>query len=379
MNSTSSYYPGSYPGGFNGYPQQGQTQQPTGQTIGNGSVKVALLLPFSGEGASAASVATLFQNSAQMALSDFPGADLQILVKDTAGTADGARVAAETAVQEGAELVIGPVFADAVRGASQVTRRSGVPMVAFSTDVNVADQGTYLLSYLPQSDVNRVVSYAIEQERQSFSALLPDNSYGAVVEATFRQAVGNAGGRVVAIERYTPGNAESIREKVMSLSRSVSQVDTLYIPEGGAVPSYAMQVMTEIGANVGEVKLIGSGLWNTPEVLSSPFLVGAWFPGPDNRSFDQFAERYAQTYGSKPARNASLAYDATILAAGLVKSAGPDRFSERILTNRDGFLGIDGVFRFNRYGHSDRGLAIYTPKGHGEVEVLAAAPRSFAL
>lgn len=356
----------------------GQPQLVSGRAIGNGSVRVGLLLPYSGEGQSAASVATLFENSAKLALEDFQGADIQLLVKDTGGTSEGASIAAQQAISEGAELLIGPVFAPAVQGASAVARRSGVPIVAFSSDTNAAKPGTYLLSYLPVSDVNRIVSYAAEQERRSYSALLPNNAYGAVAEAAFRQAVGQTNGRIITIERYIPDNAEDIRARVASLSRSISQVDTLFVPEGGGVPPFVMQVMTEMGASLGEVKMIGSGQWNTPDILQSPVMVGSWFPGPDNQSFERLATRYRETYGSQPPRNASLAYDATILAAGLVRSAGPDRFSDRVLTNRDGFLGIDGIFRFQQDGLNDRGLAVYAVSGKRTAEPIAPAPRSFS-
>ncbi len=356
----------------------GQPNLVSGRIIGNGSVRVGLLLPYSGDGQTATSVATLFENSAKLALTDFQGADIQLLVKDTGGTAEGASMAAQQAINEGAEMLIGPVFAPAVKGASTVARRSGVPIVAFSSDTNAAKPGTYLLSYLPVSDVKRIVSYAAEQERNSYAALLPNNAYGAVAEAAFRQAVGQVNGRIITIDRYIPGNAEDIRARVASMSRSISQVDTLFVPEGGGVPPFVMQVMTEMGASLGEVKMIGSGQWNTPDILKSPVMVGSWFPGPDNQSFASLAARYQAAYGTKPPRNASLAYDATILAAGLVRSAGVERFSDRVLTNRDGFLGIDGIFRFEQDGLNSRGLAVYAITGKGDAEPIAPAPRSFA-
>ncbi|WP_068311007.1 penicillin-binding protein activator [Polycladidibacter hongkongensis] len=350
----------------------------TGQTIGGGQVHVALLLPYSGQMQGSASVASTFENAARMALADFQGADIKLLVKDTQGTQAGAEFAAQAAIAEGAELIIGPVYSQAVRGASMVARRSNVPIIGFSSDTNVAAPGTYLLSFLPESDVNRIVSFAHEQERSSYAALLPNNSYGAVVEAAFRQAVGRVGGRIVTIERYAPGNAEDIRARVNNLSSIVSQVDSLYIPEGGGVPPFVMQVLTEKGASTGAVKLLGSGLWNTSDMMKTPVMAGSWFPAPDNSNYDRFAGRYQQAYGVAPPRNASLAYDATILAAGLVRSAGMDRFSQRVLTNADGFLGIDGVFRFQPNGRNERGLAIYEINGRGDAKVASPAPRTFS-
>ncbi|MEH0070881.1 hypothetical protein V6L77_12070 [Pannonibacter sp. Pt2-lr] len=114
-------------------------------------------------------------------------------------------------------------------------------------------------------------------------------------------------------------------------------------------------------------------------MTNSPMMTGAWFPGPEKSGFDALASRYQAAFGSPPPRNASLAYDGTILAAGLVRSAGPQRFATQTLTNRDGFLGIDGVFRFLQNGQNERGLAVYEITGSGVKPVsppraISAAP-----
>ncbi|WP_068085337.1 penicillin-binding protein activator [Polycladidibacter stylochi] len=383
------------------YAQQTINPVVHGRTIGEGSVRVGLLLPLSKleasqqqapvavaqnvsaypqqtTGTQANEVANLFENAAKMALTDFQGADIQFLVKDTQGTQDGAEAAARAAISEGAELLIGPIYGPAVKGASRIARRAGVPVIGFSSDTNAASQGTYLLSFLPESDVTRIISFAHEQERVSYAAMLPNNSYGAVVEASFRQAVGSFGGRIVTIERYTPGDVDDIRAKASKIGKLASQVDALFIPEGGGVPPFVMQVLTENGASTGSIKILGSGLWNTPDLLKSPVMAGSWFPAPDDQNFKRFAERYQQAYGQVPPRNASLAYDAAILAAGLVRSAGADRFTPRVLTNQDGFLGIDGIFRFRQDGIIQRGLAVYAVSSKGAAKVVSPAPRTFS-
>ncbi|WP_249691453.1 penicillin-binding protein activator [Stappia sp. WLB 29] len=368
---------GSTLGDYPGYPST-PPGQPTasGETIGQGSVRVAMLLPMSG-GGSASSIATVFRNTAELALSDFQGADVQILIKDTGGTAQGAQAAAQAAITEGAELILGPVFAPAVGGAGATARSSGVPVVAFSSDESVASRGVYLLSFLPRSDVARIVSHAASQGKRSFAALLPDDTYGAVAEAAFRQEVGRAGGRIVAIERYklTGNDTADIAAKAGQIAANASQIDAIFVPAGNVAP-FVAQTLSTGGVNLGQTRLLGSGQWDSQQVLNAAPLTGAWYPGPDAAGFQAFASRYQSRYGSQPPRNASLAYDATILAAGLVRSAGPARFSERVLTNRDGFLGIDGVFRFERDGRNERGLAVYEVTGSGS-RVISPAPRSF--
>ncbi|HYY83126.1 MAG TPA: ABC transporter substrate-binding protein, partial [Beijerinckiaceae bacterium] len=97
-----------------------------GETIGTGSVKVALVLPLSGPGQAQVAAVSL-RNAAELALAEFQGPDLTILVKDDAGTPEGAREATRQALAEGAELIIGPLFAGSVRAAGQVARQANRP------------------------------------------------------------------------------------------------------------------------------------------------------------------------------------------------------------------------------------------------------------
>lgn len=351
--------------------------QTTGDVIGTGSVRVGLLLPLSGN-SGATSIGTVFRNSAELALSNFPNADIQLLIKDTGGTVEGGRAAAQSAIAEGAEFILGPVFSNAVSGAATIARSSGVPVVAFSTDTAVASTGVYLLSFLPAGDVKRIIGYAASQQKKSFAALIPDNSYGAVVEAAFRQEVGRAGARIVSIQRYSASGTDTsdLAAKAQAIAASAGQIDALFVPDGGGVPGLVVQTLSAAGANFGNLKILGSGQWDTQQMKSNPLLAGSWYPGPDAAGFQSFVDRYKSTYNSVPPRNATLAYDGVTLAAGLVRSAGQQRFSRNVLTNQDGFIGIDGLFRFLGNGQNERGLAVYQMTGSGS-QVVSPAPRDF--
>jgi ABC-type sugar transport system substrate-binding protein len=357
--------------------QPGAQPQVTGETIGTGAVRVGLMLPLSSSGGNA-SIGTVFKNSAALALQNFPNSDVQLLVKDTGGTTEGGRAAAQQAISEGAELILGPVFAPAVSGAGSAARAAGVPVIAFSTDTSVAARGIYLLSFLPESDVKRIIGYASSQQKRSYAALLPNDSYGSVVEAAFRQEVGRTGGRIATIQRYNVSGSDTsdLVAKANALQSSLTSIDALFVPAGGPVPGLVMQTLMGLNAEIGNIKLLGSGQWDTPQVKNNPTLTGSWFAGPEDSGFRGFAQRYQQTYGAPPPRNASLVYDGVTLAAGLIRSAGPQRFQQSILTNRDGFLGIDGLFRFKPNGLNERGLAVYQVTGSGS-QVVSAAPRDF--
>src|SRR5215831_16527969 len=129
----------------------------------------------------------IMRNAAEMALAEFNNPDLQLLVKDDGGSAPGAQQATQQALDEGAEIILGPLFALTVGPVGRAARARGVPVIAFSTDTNVAARGVYLLSFLPESDVDRIIGYAASQGRRSFAALVPDNAYGSVAEAAFKQ------------------------------------------------------------------------------------------------------------------------------------------------------------------------------------------------
>src|SRR4029078_8469176 len=136
-----------------------------------------------------------------MALAEFQNPNIQLLIKDDGATPQGAQQATQQALEEGGETILGPLFAGSVPGAAQLTRTRGVSVIAFSTDSSIAGRGVYLLSFLPESDVNRIIDYAAGTGKRSFAALLPANAYGNVVEAAFKQAVARKGGRIFAFEK----------------------------------------------------------------------------------------------------------------------------------------------------------------------------------
>ena len=184
----------------------GAPMQPV--AVGNGQVKVGLILPLSAAG-NAGVAAQSMKNAAEMALSEFLNPNIQLLIKDDGGSPQGAQQAAQQAVDEGAEIILGPLFALSVPATAQVTRARGINVIAFSTDSSVAGRGVYLLSFLPESDVNRIVEYAASIGKRSFAAMLPENAYGNVVEASFKQAVAASAAAASSRSRNTAPTARA--------------------------------------------------------------------------------------------------------------------------------------------------------------------------
>ncbi|MBN8533259.1 MAG: penicillin-binding protein activator [Rhizobiales bacterium] len=351
-----------------------------GDVIGTGAVKIALILPLSAPNGQAAALS--LRNAAELAIQDFSGGNaasqnIQILVKDDRGTPDGARAATQEAIQQGAELILGPLFGPNVQAAAAVARPAGRSLIAFSSDASVAQRGVYLLSFLAQSDVQRIVNFAGSRGKKAIAALIPQTPYGSVVEAELMSVGNQQGRRVTIVERYQPGNAASLGAAVTRLKASISASDTLFIGEGADGLAPVMQALAGAGINGRQVQFISTGVWNDPRVISLPALDGAWFASPDNARFNQLAGRYQQRYGSAPTRLATLSYDAVTLASALTQAYGTQRFQDSNITNPNGFAGQDGVFRFRQNGLNDRGIAVFEIRG-GSARAISAAPGSFA-
>lgn len=340
--------------------------------IGSGAVKVALVVPLTGQGAA---IGAAMRNAAQMAFDDAQQPDVTILVEDDRGNPEGAREATERALKEGADLVLGPVFAANVQAAAGPARAAGKPVIAFSTDASVASRGVYLLSFLPQPEVDRIVEEEVAGGRRSFAALIPETAYGNAVEAQFREAVTRRGARLAAVERYPAGAPGTAVQRLNGvITGPTATADAIFIPETAEGLPVVAAALTKAGFSPARVRPVGTAPWNEPALFALPALQGGRFAGPDRAGFSAFSGRYQARFGASPPRVVSLAYDAVMLAATLARQYGTQRYAEPTLTSGSGFAGIDGTFRFRPEGTSDRALAVYEIRNNAAT-VVSPAPR----
>jgi ABC-type branched-subunit amino acid transport system substrate-binding protein len=343
--------------------------------IGSGQVKVGLILPLTSSG-NAAVAAQSMRNAAELALQEFNAPNIQLLVKDDGGNPGSAQAATQQALDEGAEIILGPLFAQSVVAAGQAAKARNISVIGFSTDASAASNGVYLLSFLPESDATRVVEYAVSRGKRSFAALIPDNAYGNVVEAAFRQTVARLGGRVVTLEKF-PSDRNGMQEAARRVAQALPQADALFLPGDPEVVPVMAQTLAAAAPDLKRVQLLGTGLWDDQRIYAEPALHGGWFAAPDGAGYKSFAKRYRAKFGSDPVRTATLAYDAVSLTAALVKTQGPQRFSAQTLTATSGFSGVDGVFRFKSNGVNERGLSVVRVTSGGP-QTVSPAPRAFS-
>jgi hypothetical protein len=354
-----------------GSPPMAPANAPTvGETLGSGPVRVGMILPLTQNGGPSP-IGVSMRNAAQLAIDDFGASYVTLMIQDDHSSSDGAAQAAQSELGAGAQIILGPVFANDVRAASAAAKSAGRPMIAFSTDVSVAAPGVYLLSFLIESYVDRIVQYAVSNGKKSFAIMAPQNDYGNVAAERFQETAAGANAQIVVTARYSAGQMATAAQQVAAAQ---GQIDALFIPE----QADAMQaVANALSSNSIKTQLLGTGVWNDARVLKLAQMQGAWFSAPDNSGFNAFAQRYKAKFNAEPARLATLSYDATTLAAALARNGGPDPYSERALTNVSGFSGADGVFRFRADGTNERGLAVIQIDNDA-AKVISPAPRSFA-
>ena len=354
---------------------QGQREVPA--TPAKELVKVALILPVSASGQTGL-IGKSLKQAAELALFERDNPTLQLIVKDDKGTPEGAKAAAEEAVKAGAALILGPLFAKSVTAVAPVARQAGIPVITFSNDRQVAGNGVYLLSFQPGPDVDRVVSYAAEQGKRRFVALVPEDPFGKIAEAAFKDAAARSQVTLVAIERYPAsanGTLEPMRRVAEAIKAAEAQgapIDALFVPGGQDNLEVVGRLLPQADIDTSKVKLIGTGGLDYPNAGRDARIVGAWYPGPDPRGWNDFAQKYAKSYNQSPPRIASLAYDAVSMAIAL--ASGQDRFTPAALTRSTGFTGVDGSFRLLADGVTERGLAILEVQKFGAGVLDPAAP-----
>ncbi len=359
-----------------GLTDNGLNSSPDVAANSNEKIRIALLLPVSAEGRSA-EIAKQLKQAGELALFEADNPNIVLITKDTKGTPEGARAAATAAVSEGAEIILGPLFATSVRAATPVVQQANIPMIAFSSDESVAGNGIYLLSFLAGHDVSSIVSYAVTQGKKRFAAYLPQDQYGQIAERAFRQAVASHGGEVVALATY-PKNSDGLvrAAKPFAEQLKIQQADSLFMPGG---QQYLPQLATLIPyheIDTKKIQILGSSRWDFASVGAQEPIRGGWFPAADPVGWNQFKQRYTQTYGLIPTRITTLAYDAVSLTVSLARRPKSSRYSSQSLTQAGGFAGVDGLFRLRSNGLSERRFAILEVQKFSN-KIIQPSPQSF--
>ena len=383
------------------YLQNGAKQKPTSKStpettlppllpLSSGAARVGILLPLTGK---TAPLGKAMLKAAQMAMFDFADTNFELLPHDTAGHPEDASFAATMVIGDGANLLIGPLLAHSVQAVAPISRAAGVPVIGFSSDRTVAGDGVYTMGFLPENEVERVVTYALGQRLSRFAVIAPDDAYGAAIVSALNATVTRYGGSVVDLAYYHPSgddieavvrrlaDYDNRRETLLSMRKELDgkddelsrkalerlslldtlgdlPFDALMIADGGDRLQRVAAMLPFFDIDPKKIRILGTGQWDTRGIGTEPALMGAWFAAPPPAARQSFEKRYRDLYGTQPPRLATLAYDAMALAAVLARGDKAEPYAADAIMLPSGYAGRDGIFRFTGSGTAERGLSV---------------------
>ena len=330
--------------------------------------RIALLVPLTGpQAAWGESIA----NAATMALLDTNAKSIRITTYDTAG---GPAAAAGRAMQEGNKLILGPLQSDDIPADAAVARAAKVPLITYSSEADMAARDVFMLGTNSANAIERVVSYAHSRGLNRFALLAPKGGYGARATAAYTAAVKAAGGTIVASQSYDRSNSSIV--SAATRLRTRGGYEAVLIADSGKYAALAAPQLKVIGSAA--PRILGTELWSGELVVSkTPALRGAWFAAISDARFGRFAQSYKTRFGAAPYRLATFGYDSVLLAVRIARDwryGAP--FPAARMSDRDGFLGLDGPFRFGPNGLGERALEVREARAGG-ITIVSAAPEKF--
>ncbi|MDU8912907.1 penicillin-binding protein activator [Aestuariicoccus sp. MJ-SS9] len=343
----------------------------------NAPIPVALLVPRSDAGA--ASVAQSLENAARLAIADLNGVRIDLRVYDTAGNAGIAASQAQKAVDEGAKIILGPLFGEAANAAGNAVADEGINVLAFSNNPSIAGGNVFVLGPTFFNTADRLLGYARARGRNSIVVVHPANTEGEFGRSAIQQAAERNGVRIAAVESF-PFNEAGVAAAVPRVRGTLQSTGAngvfLTSTPAGALP-LLLQLMPEAGISPQTTQYMGLARWDVPpQTLGLPGAQGGWFTLPDQNMQRSFTERYVAAFDGSPHPLAGLAFDGIAAVGALAAQGRRDALTGGALTQTAGFQGTGGVFRLLSDGTTERALAVATVRNNSVV-ILDPAPSGF--
>jgi hypothetical protein len=343
-------------------------------------VQVALLVPIGTGDATDSFLAQNLENAARMAIADLQGVAIDLRVYDTGADATQAAAAATRAVDEGAKIILGPLYAEAANAAGIAVRNRGVNVLAFSNNTSIAGGNVFVLGATFENTAKRLAAYAAATGFDRIMVVHGDDVPGAVGRDAIVQAVVKSGATLAGVESY-PLSQQGILEasSLIAENATANAANSMFLTASvNADLPIVATMLPEHGINPAAVRYIGLTRWDiTPQALTLPGLQGGIFAMPDTSVSAQFESRYATAFGGLPHPLAGLAYDGIAAIGALVAAGKSNALSTAALTQSQGFQGTAGIFRLLPDGTNERGLAVAQIQNN-QVVIVDPAPRSFA-
>ena len=337
------------------------------QNMRYSSTQIALLLPLESQNQNTNVLSNTLKNAARLAAHDLKNLNLILTVYPTSGEPKRAAYAAKAAVADGNKIIVGPLFSEETLSVKMALKKDMIKIVSLSNDPSVAGNGVFIMGTTFQSIANRLVVFAKRKGLQRIAIVSPEGPIGINgIEAAKIAIIGN-GGTLSSVSTY-PLSVNGIDELSPKIYDDLitSKTDAIIFTDS---PTRGLGFITEqisilFKTNGNKLpQFMGLTRWDKARsILDESSLNRGWFVVPDQRFQKQYAARYLDAFGTTPSEISSLSYDAIALIGGIIKMVEPNTiaraFEQQNFTSKNGFIGVNGIFRFDSTGKSDRSLSI---------------------
>ncbi len=320
------------------------------------------------------------RRAAKKALADYPAVPIQLQIADSGDSVESSRKAMNDLAEQQVDVVVGPVFYATVQPAIEVASAHHIPIITLNPqrDSDPSIPGVFSNAFQPEQQAKIMARYAVLEKKYGRIAILaPESEYGRGVAKTFSDEVQSLGGKLVRAT-YFPPDAADFSPWLKNLG---SQFDALFLPASAKqVRLIAPQAAFSQSGNT-KVALLGTALWNSPELLSegTDFLEGAIFCDMDAVAKERFRQSFHQTWEEDPSTLATLAYDGVAVMAQLMQAQQQGGGDWRTaLTRTAGFQGANGPVRFLNNGQSRRAYLLFQIE-NGQIRPLHPVQDSLAI
>jgi ABC-type branched-subunit amino acid transport system substrate-binding protein len=348
-------------------------------------IEVALLLPLESQNVATNNLAENLMNSARLAVGDLKDVDITLNVYPTSGIPERAAIVAKKAVSNGNKIIIGPLFSAETVAVKKALKDKKIKIISLSNDPSVAGDGVFIMGTTFRTVANRLVKYSVKKNMPLIAIIGPEGTFADTGINSAIEAINSNGGKISTIARY-PLTIEGIQKKIPTIYKNIIKYNTDAIIFTDS-PTRGLGFVTEQLNQIFEKnekqppKFMGLTKWNgARQMLNEPSINKGWFIVPDQRLKTAYVDRYSKTFGVIPNDLSALSYDAIALIGGLFKKLQANKslgvFDEKNITSRNGFIGINGAFRFNSTGLNERLLAV-AEVASGKIKIIDSALSTF--
>ena len=348
--------------------------------------RVGLLIPKTGPNSR---LGTELLRGAELALFAMRDPSIELLSFDTAG-GPSAAVAARQAMAADVDIVVGPLFSQSVIAARSIIGQRGVPMLALSNNLQIADQASWLLGYMPEQQIELLLGHALTVGHSKIAILVEESPFGQRLAAhtvqrlqqlgltpevmqTLSQAQLAADDQLkVAIREFTGYvPLEEDEEAPAFADLPPPRFDAVVFAGGAEFALRTAPVLAYYDADSERVLYLGNAQWNQRRLLMEPSLYGALFASRPTGQDDRFNTLWADIWESRPGTLARLSFDAMAMISVVARNK-PPRWRAALVSD-SGFNGFSGAYRLYPDGSNRRAFEL-RQIGSGVSTLFRSAP-----